>query len=407
LLNLWEQYNCRPRKNSLVMTTPETERALLESLIVENEDLEKLESKLAQFNIFEAIGVVRQELRHSNFLAFLLNPSENHRLDDIFLKRFLKRLLLEEYEPTDEKYTKVSPVDIDIADFTDADVRREWQNIDILIHSPRNKLVCAIENKIDAGESIDQLIKYQRTVKEEFKDCRAILIYLTPVGELPSQKNWRIYNYSKIAEIIDSICISYKSTLGTDIYTLMTHYSTLIRRHIVSDSEVAELCRKIYTKHKQALDLIFEHRPDLQSEIATKIHELLIRETDSKEISVYFWSKECISIILKRWEDKKLNLHLKFENYPQGLIIKMLICPNEDKSIREKIYKISQENIPPFKKKNLTSQWTTIYTKPVLNLKDYEDSDIEELMNKVQEFWRHFVKNEFVIIENIINKNID
>ncbi|MEJ6487143.1 PD-(D/E)XK nuclease family protein [Nostoc punctiforme UO1] len=389
------------------MTTPETERALLESLIVENEDLEKLESKLAQFNIFEAIGVVRQELRHSNFLAFLLNPSENHRLDDIFLKRFLKRVLLEEYEPTDEKYTKVSPVDIDIADFTDADVRREWQNIDILIHSPHNKLVCAIENKIDAGESIDQLIKYQRTIKEEFKDCRAILIYLTPVGELPSQKNWRIYNYSKIAEIIDSICISYKSTLGTDIYTLMTHYSTLIRRHIVSDSEVAELCRKIYTKHKQALDLIFEHRPDLQSEIATKIHELLIRETDSKEISVYFWSKGYIGIIPKRWEDNKLNLHLQFENYPQGLIIKMLICPNEDKSIREKIYKISQKNIPPFKKKALTPQWTTIYTKPILNHKDYQDADLEELMNKVEEFWLHFIKNDFVSIENIINTNID
>jgi hypothetical protein len=389
------------------MTTPATERALLESLIVENENLEKLESKLAQFNIFEAIGVVRQELRHSNFLAFLLNPSENHRLDDIFLKRFLKRVLLEEYEPTDEKYTKVSPVDIDIADFTDADVRREWQNIDILIHSPRNKLVCAIENKIDAGESIDQLIKYQRTVKEEFKDCRAILIYLTPVGELPSQKNWRIYNYSKIAEIIDSICISYKSTLGTDIYTLMTHYSTLIRRHIVSDSEVAELCRKIYTKHKQALDLIFEHRPDLQSEIATKIHELLIRETDSKEITVHFWSKGYIGIIPKRWEDNKLNLHLQFENYPQGLIIRMLICPNEDKSIREKIYKISQKNLPLFKKKALTPQWTTIYTKSVLNHKDYEDANLEELMKKVEDFWQQFINNDFVSIENIINTNID
>ncbi|MEH2105189.1 PDDEXK-like family protein [Nostoc sp.] len=389
------------------MTIPPTERALLESLIVDNEDLEKLELKLAQFNIFEAIGVVRQELRHSNFLAFLLNPSENHRLDDIFLKRFLKRVLLEEYEPTDEKYTKVSPVDIDIADFTDADVRREWQNIDILIHSPRNKLVYAIENKIDAGEGIDKLRKYQTTVEQEFKDCRAILIYLTSEGDLPSQKNWRIYNYSKIAEIIDSICISYKSTLGTDIYTLMAHYSTLIRRHIVSDSEVAELCRKIYTKHKQALDLIFEHRPDLQSEIATRIHELLNKEIDSKEISVRFWTKRCIGIIPKKWEDNKLNLHLQWENYPQGLIIKMLICPNEDKSIREKIYKISQENTPPFKRKILTPQWTTIYTKPVLKSKDYEDADIEELMNKVQEFWHYFIKNDFVTMENLININID
>ncbi|MHC5735608.1 PDDEXK-like family protein [Nostoc sp.] len=386
---------------------PSTERALLESLIGDNEDLEKLELKLAQFNIFEAIGVVRQELRHSNFLAFLLNPSENHRLDDIFLKRFLKRVLLEEYEPTDEKYTKVSPVDIDIADFTDADVRREWQNVDILIHSPRNKLVCAIENKIDAGEGIDQLKKYQNTVEQEFEDCRAILIYLTPEGDLPSQKNWRIYNYSKIAEIIDSICISYKSTIGTDVYTLMTHYSTLIRRHIVSDSEVAELCRKIYTKHKHALDLIFEHRPDLQSEIATRIHEFLNREIDCQKISVYFWSKGYIGIIPKKWEENKLPLSFQFENYPQSLIVKVLIYPSEDKYIREKIHEISQKNIPFFKKKALTPKLTTIYTKSVLNPKDYEDADLEELMNKVQESWRHFIENDFVTIDNIINTNID
>lgn len=386
---------------------PPAGRALLESLIVDNEDLEKLELKLAQFNIFEAIGVVRQELRHSNFLAFLLNPSENHRLDDIFLKRFLKRVLLEEYEPKDEKYTKVSPVDIDIADFTDADVRREWQNIDILIHSPRNKLVCAIENKIDAGESMDQLIKYQRTVDQEFKDCRAILIYLTPEGDPPSKKSWRIYNYSKIAEIIDSICISYKSTIGIDVYTLMGHYSTLIRRHIVSDSEVAELCRKIYTKHKQALDLIFEHRPDLQSEIATRIHELLIRETDSKEISVYFWSKGYIGIIPKKWEENNLPLSLQFENYPEALMIRILIDHSEDKSICEKIHDISQKNRPPFKRRTLSPQRTTIYMKSVLKPRDYEDADIEELMNKVQGFWRHFIKDDFVTIENIINTNID
>jgi hypothetical protein len=389
------------------MTTPATERALLESLIVENEDLEKLESKLAQFNIFEAIGVVRQELRHSNFLAFLLNPSENHRLDDIFLKRFLKRVLLEEYEPTDEKYTKVSPVDIDIADFTDADVRREWQNIDILIHSPRNKLVCAIENKIDAGESIDQLRKYQTILEQEYKDCQAILIYLTPEGLSPSQKNWRIYNYSKVADIIDSICISHKSTLGADVYTLMAHYSTLIRRHIVSDSEVAELCRKIYIKHQQALDLIFEHRPDLQSEIATEIHKFLNKNIDSQEISVYFWSKGYISFVPKEWEDNKLPLDLQFENFPGHLRIRVIICPDKNQFIREKIHEISQKNIHLFKRRNLTPQWTTIYTKYILNYKDYEDANLEELMKKVEDFWQQFIKNDFVSIENIINTNID
>ncbi|HEY9655978.1 MAG TPA: PD-(D/E)XK nuclease family protein, partial [Crinalium sp.] len=67
----------------------------LEKFIVDNHYLEKLESLLTQFNIFEAVGVTRQELRHSDFLAFLLNPSQTHQLGDRFLKRFLKRVLIE------------------------------------------------------------------------------------------------------------------------------------------------------------------------------------------------------------------------------------------------------------------------------------------------------------------------
>ena len=154
------------------------ERELLERFVVDNEDLEKLESELAKFNIFEAIGVVRQELRHSDFLAFLLNPSQNHRLDDVFLKRLLKRVLLEADEVTDLSGLRVSPVDIDIADLEDAEVRREWKNIDILVHSPSNRLVCAIENKIGSKEHSGQLHRYRETVSKEFGNCRAILIYL-------------------------------------------------------------------------------------------------------------------------------------------------------------------------------------------------------------------------------------
>jgi hypothetical protein len=44
-----------------------------------------------QFNLFEAIGLERQELRHSNFLAFLLDPNSSHR----FMGRFTEILLTE------------------------------------------------------------------------------------------------------------------------------------------------------------------------------------------------------------------------------------------------------------------------------------------------------------------------
>jgi hypothetical protein len=40
----------------------------IEALVVGNQDLERLESLLDQFNIFEAIGAVHVEIRHSTFL---------------------------------------------------------------------------------------------------------------------------------------------------------------------------------------------------------------------------------------------------------------------------------------------------------------------------------------------------
>ncbi len=394
-----------------------------ESFIVDNEDLnedlQELKAKLAEFNIFEAIGVVRQEIRHSNFLAFLLDPSQNHRLDDIFLKQFLKQVLLETDNPTDP----INHADIDITDLRDAEVSREKHYIDILIHSRQNKLVCVIENKIHSGERPNQLKKYEETINRHYKDCQAIFIYLNPEGSPPSETNWRIYDYYKVVEIIDSICINDKSTLGADIYTLMTHYSTLIRRHIVSDSEIAELCRKIYFKHKQALDLIIEHRPDLQSQIDENIRELLYQGIDSREIFITYKAKGHTDFCLKHWKtseskDKKLlkySIYFKFANqekpFSDGLGIIMQIRPNGNQKIREAIFNLAKENPKIFKgakKTKLTPEHTTIYkSKAILTKTDYEDGDIKEIMKKIQYFWEDFLKDDFVDIDQIISTNIE
>ncbi|MBK1987428.1 PD-(D/E)XK nuclease family protein [Sphaerospermopsis aphanizomenoides BCCUSP55] len=318
---------------------------LLESF-VDSQDLKKLKTKLAEFNIFEVIGVVRKEKVHSNLLAFLLDPSQNHRLGDIFLKLFLKRVLLETDNPTDA----INHADIDIADLTDAEVSREKHYIDILIHSPQNKLVCVIENKIRSGERPNQLKKYEETINRHYKDCQAIFIYLNPEGSSPSETNWRTYDYYKVVEIIDSICISYKSILERDLYTLMTHYSTLIRRRIVSDSEIAKLCREIYFKHKQALDLIIEHRPKLQSklqsEIDVEIKKLLNPLIKSNKIFADFWNNGYTSFGAKPWENEnKLGsrtlIYFQFENLIGSLKMRVQIGDRDYKENRKEIPKKS------------------------------------------------------------------
>jgi hypothetical protein len=55
-----------------------SELEALERFVVENDDLLELEATIGRFNIFDALRIDRAEIRHSNFLAWLLTPSESH-----------------------------------------------------------------------------------------------------------------------------------------------------------------------------------------------------------------------------------------------------------------------------------------------------------------------------------------
>ncbi|HLP87657.1 MAG TPA: PD-(D/E)XK nuclease family protein [Nostocaceae cyanobacterium] len=428
----------------MTLTTAE-QRELLEKFIADNQELEELEAQFTEVNIFEAIGVVRREIMHSNFLAFLLNPSQNHRLGDIFLKRFLKGVLLESDENIDEEYKKISSFDIEMADLTDAEVRREWQNMDIFIHSPSNKLVCVIENKIDSSDFSGQLLGYQYDVEEHYEeDYKKILVYLNPKGieatDEVANESWRVYNYSKIAEILDTIYTNYKSKLSTNVLTLINHYSILIRKHIVSNFEIV-LCQKIYAKHKNALDLIFENCPDLQSDsqlgigefcqeiynkykhaldlifekrsdlqssqIAKKLLELLEKGINSKELYISNFGKE-IAFFSKELEVYKWELGMlsfQFEILPNSLVMTLILentCNPSIKKIYDLLHQEDHKRI--LKRKKLNKKLHKMYEKKILEYN--KDSNLEELMDKVYAFWNDFI-NDFLYVENIINDNLN
>jgi hypothetical protein len=59
---------------------------VLERFVVDNDDLSELEIRIGRFNIFDALSIARTEIRHSNFLAWLLDPSESHGQGPLFLR---------------------------------------------------------------------------------------------------------------------------------------------------------------------------------------------------------------------------------------------------------------------------------------------------------------------------------
>ena len=155
------------------------------------EKLKELNSKwLSELDLFDVLGVVHGELVHSRFLAWLLDPQRNHGLGDYFLKSFLLRTCI-----TAGKLgiSAITPARIHATDWSETEVRREWQNIDILILNREARFVCAVENKIWAGEGIDadgasQLTRYRETLENEFPDFTRHFVFLSPQAYPRSKK---------------------------------------------------------------------------------------------------------------------------------------------------------------------------------------------------------------------------
>jgi len=59
------------------------------SNLIKDPDLERLDIEMNTPNFFQILKVERREIRHSNFLAWLLDPNGSHGLSELFTKKKL------------------------------------------------------------------------------------------------------------------------------------------------------------------------------------------------------------------------------------------------------------------------------------------------------------------------------
>jgi hypothetical protein len=386
----------------------------LENFILDNDDLQQLEAELEQFNIFDAVGMVSQEIRHSHFLGFLLNPSENHGLGDAFLKRVLMLALSE------SGYTQVNLIDIDVNDMNGAVVKTEWEHIDILIVDETSKLVIAIENKIYSGEHSNQLARYREIVQQAYPDSLyvPIFIFLTLDETLPSDNSYIPLSYGMVATVLDSIRTTRKSMLSVEVATLIEHYTIMLRRHLVTDSKIAELCQKIWnSNHKKALEILIEHQPDLRYEINQYfIKEILEKWPDfnhesrvKKAVVFTPQSWDSISLLLtgQNWYGNGRLLRFWLERRSNGLSFTLYLFPSEMSIVRETIFEVVQRNPSVFNTRGkLNLNWQSIYTRNILKAEELEDAILEELKPPINEFWQAFLAHDLPVIRQVIENEI-
>ncbi len=278
--------------------------AALERFVLDNPDLERLESLSPRFNLFEFMGFYRQEGVHSQFLTWLLSPQENHGLGDAFLKRFLRQTLSRARQTG---IKTAAPLGVVLADFAAAQVFPEWPNkvegqkgyLDILILDERQKFYCAIENKVGSGEHSRQLTRYRLALEQKYPapDFRRHYVFLSPGGttaqDVEERAYWTPVDYNLVCELVEETGQSLSDPANEDLRVFLRHYADILRRHVLDNSEIRQLARTIYIQHRDAIELINRNKPDYHGETQQILKEVipenldgLVWDSDNKETAI-------------------------------------------------------------------------------------------------------------------------
>ena len=327
--------------------------------------------------MFDALGVARREIHHSNFLAFLLDPAEAHGQSQLFLRAVLIDIL----KSLPHVARPLSPLDLDGAELRGVDVRREWNNIDLLITSKEPRFVIAIENKVDAGEHSNQLARYKTAIAENFPGVPALFLFLTPTGEEPSEAEWQPYTYKDIHRVLSRVRASNEGAIGDDVLLFLDHYLNLIGTRLMNDERIDELCERIWKNHRVALQLIYDRVGSPGAGIQDTAERAVRSDT---EWHCFYGAGGSVDFIPADWVHWVPDVGIDYKKHPKSWIIcrfqvdgeKLVfyieIRRTQDASVRTGVVKalLAETNnfgfIKPRKRSVLGDQYTRVTGKDVL-----------------------------------------
>ena len=264
------------------------------------------------FNTFKILGVQKNEVRlHSAFLSEILDPNAVHRLGDYFLKPFVKKVTKIETE-LDTKNAEVS-VEESIGAISEDGKTGGRFDIAIKFHNPDYLIL--IENKIDAGDQISQLQRYNNYAKKNYKDNYKIL-YLTVDGHIPSRLSLGNAN-------IPYQCISYKNDIKKWLTECIEKIEARpfvdisVRQYIavieeltnteLEDNMKKEIVKKLYSKENLELTKIADEFANIWEEKEKLISHIIAEKLISEGFS------DNGGQVYKKLDDN-LEMYFEYEN---------------------------------------------------------------------------------------------
>lgn len=136
------------------------------------------------------------EVPVSRFLAWLLDPTQGHGLQDGVLRGLFAAAwgVRSGYDIPLTVRRFLSPTAVEAASFDDCLVDREvaldGNRLDVLVLEPKERWLLAIEHKYGAREGPGQLANYRASLEAMYPGWRQVLIFLDYDGQAPSADGW-------------------------------------------------------------------------------------------------------------------------------------------------------------------------------------------------------------------------
>ncbi len=393
------------------------------SALILDSDFERLEDLLAEFNLFDVLGIARREVQHSALLAWLLNPEGSHGLRDYFLRKFLSLAAAEGHE---RGIPVPTPIDIDGWSLDSLEVVTERHftagtndhYIDVLLIDESDGFVCLIENKIGSGEHSDQLSRYLDWVEIEYEELAAFPIFLTPDGRQPEEeKDAERYvriGYGDVCDLITRTLDARVSTISESVATFLEQYVRSLRRRVVkradNPDDIDLLAYKLYNNHRSAIDRIIaaqsypfnQMRRIVESAVQQHAQDLQFDSANSGNNCYRYYSKSLEDICeLKsgwRWTPSKRIALFEFIFHSNGLVLYLMLGPGLE-GTRKRLHKRTRNPGRKFKKDHFN-----IYRRPILNQQHYREFNSDKLSPEIEQAVKEFYNTDYWPLVNDIRK---
>lgn len=275
-----------------------------------------------------------------------------------------------------------------------------------------------IENKIRSTEHSDQLDRYSKFAKESHPDYRIAGAYLTPHGDSPSHEMYSSLSYETVCKILDSLAEEVSDErLDATVRTSVEQYADMLRRNILSDSEVHQLSRGIYRKHGQAINLVVQSLDGFQKATFRFLKGLV---KDSSELSFGYWGagrlEDWMVIDPKRWDRSSLQvgvryrgsnriLYFVFYNDLMGDLDLWLELGPGDEKTRNRLFRMAQKHPTVFRElPDSLEEYTNLYKKTLLTSTEADQSTQSKGQRRIREQWATFLKEDLPAIDSAMRK---